>query len=86
MYDDIFKYLTTDTLLFWEEESSLLREWQNDTWAKALLKLSQALKLPPFKVTDGIFQIQQDEKILHELSSFLEELSNYQLAGKIRRN
>lgn len=82
IYEEIFKYLSTDTLLFWEEESSPLRAWQSEIWAEALDKISQSLNLPPFLITDGIFQLRQDEKILQELSKFLTVLSDYQLSGK----
>ena len=82
VYDEVFKYLNTDTLLFWDEESSPLREWQNDVWSEALSKFSQTLNLPQFQITDGLFQLQQDDQISKELYTFLESFSAYELAGK----
>jgi chaperone required for assembly of F1-ATPase len=81
VYTEVFKYLSTDTLLFWNDESSPFREWQNEVWSKALTKFCQSLNLPQFQVTVGLFQLQQDDRISQELEIFLENLSAYELAG-----
>lgn len=81
LQEDLIKYLDTDTLLYWEDEGSELRLKQDEYWGPALKLFSSKMNLPSFQITDGLFELRQDEKIESSFKNWMETLNNFQLAG-----
>ena len=81
LLEQLIKYLDTDTLLYWDAPRTELRFQQEKEWGVALQRFSSILKLPDFKVTDSLFELEQDEEIKSRLVYFMSRLDDFQLAG-----
>lgn len=74
--------MDTDTLLYWESSvRGELRLKQEEYWGSALQKFSSKMDLPALKITNSLFYVAQDEKILCEFDTFLSDLNEFQLAS-----
>lgn len=82
LIEQLIKYFETDTLLYWDSIGTELRKKQEENWDPALHIFSSKMNLPLLKVTDSLFGLQQDEILTDRLVNFMNELDNFQLAGK----
>ena len=81
LMEQLIKYLETDTLLYWDLNGTDLRLKQEQNWGIALQRFSSMMNLPDLKVTDSLFELQQDVELKSKFITFMNGLNDFQLAG-----
>lgn len=81
LMEQLIKYLETDTLLYWDSIGTDLRLKQQKNWGIALQRFSSMMNLPDLKVTDSLFELQQDEELKSKFVTFMSGQNHFQLAG-----